>query len=522
MLPVGLAMLASVALVGPPAAAADLSESKGFRKAVTVAGIREHQAALQEISDENGGNRVGGSAAYDLSRDYVMARMEAAGYDVSLHEFEFLYNADATPPTLQQVTPTPTTYVDGPDYQTMTFSGSIDTTTRAVWAVDLVLPQAPGPGATTSGCDDADFAGMPVGSIALMQRGFCTFGMKTDNAIAHGAVAAIIFNDGGDAGRVPVISGTLGAGTHGPAVGTSLAVGQDLANGIASGSTGSTVTIRIDRAEEIRTTHNVIAETPGGDPDRVVVVGAHLDSVTRGPGINDNGSGSGTILEIAEVFAAQNRDPRNKLRFMWYGAEEFGLLGSDAYVDDLSQEERDQIMAMVNFDMVGSPNYVRFVYDGDNSAFPVGPGAAEGPPGSAYLEDLFVDYFNAVGLANDPTPFSGRSDYGPFIAVGIPAGGLFTGAEGIKTAAQQATYGGTTGAQYDPCYHLACDTFAGTNTALAKKGLDEMSDAAAHVVLNLSRVKIDVRQTEAVEALRTSGSRVFDSPGPVQEELVDR
>lgn len=201
---------------------------------------------------------------------------------------------------------------------------------------------------------------------------------------------------------------------------------------------------------------------------------------------------------------------------MWYSAEEFGLLGSQAYVDSLSLAQQDQIMAMINFDMVGSPNYVRFVYDGDNSAFPVGPGAAEGPPGSAYLEDLFVDYFNGVGLASDPTPFSGRSDYGPFIAVGIPAGGLFTGAEGIKTAAQAVTYGGTAGAPYDSCYHLACDTYANNSNA----GLDQMSDAAAHVVLTLSRVKVDVRQTEAVAALRTSGSRVADSPGP--EELPDR
>jgi Zn-dependent M28 family amino/carboxypeptidase len=315
-----------------------------------------------------------------------------------------------------------------------------------------------------------------------------------------------------------VISGTLGAGTHGPAVGTTLALGQDLANGIATGATGSTVTIRIDRIEETRTTHNVIAETPGGDPNRVVVVGAHLDSVPRGPGINDNGSGSAGILEIAEVFAAQNRVPRNKLRFMWFGAEEFGLLGSTAYVASLSQAEQDKIMAMINFDMIGSPNYVRFVYDGDNSAFPVGPGAAEGPPGSAFLESMFTEYFNRVGLASDETPFSGRSDYGPFIAVGIPAGGLFTGAEGVKTAAQAATYGGTAGQPYDPCYHLACDTFANNSNT----GLDQMSDAAAHVVLTLSRVKVDVRQTDAVAALRTSGSLVADSPSHVHEDPVDR
>ena len=520
VLPIALALTASLGLVGSQAVAADLQESRGFRKGVTLAGIREHQAAFQSIATENGGNRVAGSQAYDESRDYVIERMEAAGYDVTTHAFQFPFNADATPPTLQRVSPIPTTYVDGTQYASMTFSGSIPSTTAPLWAVDLVLPQAPAAGATTSGCEAADFAGMPPGSIALMQRGTCGFGVKVDNATAAGAVASVIFNDGGGGtpDRVGVINGTLGAGTHGPAVGTTLAVGQDLSNLVSNGSTGAVVTIRIDRVAEIRTTHNVIAETPTGDPNRVVVVGAHLDSVPRGPGINDNGSGSGAILEIAEVFAAQERQPRNKLRFMWYGAEEFGLLGSEAYVDSLSQAQRDRIMAMVNFDMVGSPNYVRFVYDGDNSDFPVGPGAAAGPPGSAYLESLFVEYFNSVGLASDPTPFSGRSDYGPFIDVGIPAGGLFTGAEGVKTAAQANVYGGVAGVSYDPCYHLACDTYDNNSDT----GLDQMADAAAHVVLTLSRVKVDVRQTEAVEALRTSGSVVYDAPGHVHEEPDDR
>ena len=158
-----------------------------------------------------------------------------------------------------------------------------------------------------------------------------------------------------------------------PVVGTTFAVGESLRGGVTNGPTGSTVRIRVERVNETRTTYNVIAETPGGDPDNVVVVGAHLDSVPRGPGINDNGSGSASILEVAETYAAQERTPTSKLRFAWWGAEEFGLLGSNHYVANLSQAERDRIALNLNFDMVGSPNYVRFVYDGDNSAFPVGP-----------------------------------------------------------------------------------------------------------------------------------------------------
>ena len=478
-----LLLAAAPAVSAAPSTDTDSRVSQGFRKAVTLAGVREHQAAFQQHSDDNGGNRVGGSPGYEASADYVTAKLQAAGYTVSNHFFEFLFNADRTPPTLRQESPDPTTYVDGVDFSTMTFSGSIASTTAPLWAVDLVLPNAPGPGATTSGCEEDDFDGMPAGSIALMQRGTCPFGTKVDLATSQGAIASVIFNDGGDSGRIGNINGTLGAGTHGPAVGTSLAVGQDLANGIVEGDTGSSVTIRIDRIEELRTTRNIIAETSGGDPNNVIVVGAHLDAVPRGGGVNDNGSGSAVILEVAEQLAAQQRDVRNKVRFAWWGAEEFGLLGSTAYVDDLSQSELDRIALNLNFDMLGSPNFIRFIYDGDNSAFPVGPGAAEGPEGSGEIERMFTDYFATQNLPSAETPFSGRSDYGPFIAEGIPAGGLFSGAEGVKTAQEAAIFGGTAGVSYDPCYHLNCDTYANVNLA----GLDSMADAVAHSVLYFSR-----------------------------------
>jgi Zn-dependent M28 family amino/carboxypeptidase len=145
-----------------------------------------------------------------------------------------------------------------------------------------------------------------------------------------------------------------------------------------------------------------------------------LGSVPAGPGINDNGSGSGTILEIAEVYAAQNREPRNKLRFIWFGAEELGLLGSAHYIESLSAEARQDIIGMLNFDMLGSPNFVRFVYDGDGSAGLVG---GAGPPGSDYIEQVFLEYFAAVGLVTDPTAFDGRSDYGPVHRRGHPRRG---------------------------------------------------------------------------------------------------
>ncbi len=168
------------------------------------------------------------------------------------------------------------------------------------------------------------------------------------------------------------------------------------------------------------------------------------------------------------------------VRFAFWGAEEAGLLGSEHYVAELSDAERAKIYANLNFDMLGSPNYVRFVYDGDGSN-----GGESGPPGSAQIEDVFNSYFDSKGLASEPTDFDGRSDYGPFIAAGIPAGGLFSGAEGVKTAEQAVVYGGTADEPYDPCYHAACDTI----TNLSADALQELGDAAAHAVYVLTMSK---------------------------------
>ena len=175
------------------------------------------------------------------------------------------------------------------------------------------------------------------------------------------------------------------------------------------------------------------------------MVGAHLDSVNAGPGINDNGSGSAAILETAVQMAKVK--PRNKLRFALWGAEEASLVGSTYYVNNLLQDERDRIALYLNFDMIGSPNHVFFIYDGDDSD---AVGAGPGPAGSAEIEKAFEFYFHVRGIPFKGTDFSGRSDYGPFIAAGIPAGGLFTGAEGIKTADEAALWGGTAGQPVRP------------------------------------------------------------------------
>ena len=237
----------------------------------------------------------------------------------------------------------------------------------------------------------------------------------------------------------------------------------------------------------------------------------------EGPGINDNGSGSATVLEIALQMAALGVEPTNRVRFTFWGAEESRLLGSQFYVDSLSKPERKDISLYMNFDMVGSPNYVRFVYDGDGSAFGI-----KGPTGSARIKQVFTEHFESQGLASAPTAFDGRSDYDAFISVGIPAGGLFTGAEGVKTAEQAAIYGGVAGVAYDPCYHQHCDSLTpvadGADAALYAQlaaaydlegnlnmqALEEMADAAAHATLTFAMTTSAVSGTAEASGESTS------------------
>ena len=488
--------LAAPAVIVAPAVAAPPSplicESrvndnlKKLLECVTLEGVREHQAALQEIADANGGVRAAGTPGYDESVAYVVETMTAAGYNVTLNAFPFTYVAL---PLLRQTAPVTATYESG----TFTGTGYGDVT-AGVTPVDINLVP---PRANTSGCEAADFAGFPAGNIALVQRGTCTFAVKALNAEAAGASAVVIFNQGNTPEREPLIVGTLA-----PDTATIPVVGASFADGSALAEPGSQAQVKVEPPQQI-TQYNVIAESRSGDPNNVVMAGAHLDSVLRGPGINDNGSGSAAILETAIQLSKVK--PRNMLRFAWWGAEEAGLVGSNAYVAGLSDEEKAKIALYLNFDMVGSPNHVFFVYDGDDSD---GVGAGPGPAGSAEIEKVFEGFYASRRQPFKGTDFSGRSDYGAFIAAGIPAGGLFTGAEGIKTAEEQALWGGTAGQQYDPCYHLACDTYDNNNDA----ALNTNADGVAYATLTFAQ------NTSAVNSVKGKGNF---KPDPMWLDALD-
>ncbi len=467
---------AAMVLPVAPAAAIDEVNTQKLRDAVTVGGILGHERVFQRIAAQNGGTRASGTPGFKASADYVRQTLRQAGYSVRQQKFDFNFFQELAPAELSQVAPTPTDY----GTETFEYSGSGDVTGNLIGTNDIVIPPGAQPSSSTSGCEAADFPDPgPDPSVALIQRGTCTFEQKAANAAAAGYDAVIIFNEG-QPGRTDLPGGTLGNPQTIPVVGLDYADGEALYQQLAQG----TVTVRVatSTTSEVRSTWNVLADTPGGDPNKVVVVGAHLDSVAEGPGINDNGSGSATILETAVQISKLNLEPRQKLRFAFWGAEEAGLLGSTHYVDTLPPAQLSTIMANLNFDMLGSPNYVRFVYDGDGSDGTAGP-----QPGSGQIEQIFTNYFAGQGLASEPTAFDGRSDYGPFIAVGIPAGGLFSGAEGIKTADEAAVYGGTAGEPYDSCYHQACDSIEAPNNNLNDQALAELGDAAVHAIWTLGR-----------------------------------
>ena len=500
VLTLALAMLLPAsAAVAAPVDACDRQANNTYQKlleCMTLEGVREHQAEFQKIADNSDdpvypGTRAAGTDGYADSVDYVAGLLREAGYEVTLDPVEITFNF---PAVLRQLTPVEA------DYETGVFTGSGSGAVEGqVIPVDINLT---GDRASTSGCEAADFAGIDWSGdadIALVQRGTCFFGTKAWYAEQAGAEAVIIFNQGNTPEREGLIvadatsvdepiPGAPGPVTHGIPV-----VGASFADGVALAAPGSTAFVEVLPAET-RVDYSVIAELPGKNEDNVVMAGAHLDSVTEGPGINDNGSGSAALLETALLMA--NINPENTLRFAWWAGEEQGLLGSADYVAGLSQAERDRIALYQNYDMVGSPNYIFMVYDSDESTFEA---PVVIPDGSIAIEDLYESYYTWVGEPYDDTEFSGRSDYEAFILAGIPSGGLFTGAEVIKTAEQQAIWGGTAGEQFDPCYHQACDTFDNVDL----HALEVNSDLIAFAMLTYAY------STESVNGV--PGKRV---PGP--------
>ncbi len=462
---------------------------EGLDELVTIEALERHARALQKAADDNGGNRAAATPGNDASAAYVGSVLESAGVSSSSQMFDFADSQILGPGLFEVTLPTPRSLQppnsfffpeQDPNGEFTPVSGSrpADVTAELV-AVDLDL----GPGnQSTSGCEAADFLdgggqSLVTGKIALLQRGECFFADKMQNAQTAGAVGAIIFNQGDAPDRRALLAGSIGEGAvdHGiliPGVITTSDVGEELAAALTMGPVEARVVT--DTIYRIAQTRNVVAEIPGETADEVLMLGAHLDSVAAGPGINDNGSGSSALLEIATQLGGC-APPRRTMRFAWWGAEENGLLGSEAYVAALSATDRDRMVGYINMDMIASPNFVFAVGDGDGST-----GGELGPPGSEQFEAFFLEDFGSRNIPLLDAPFHFRSDYAPFVVAGIPIGDISTGADGVKSTGQTDLFGGVPNEQHDQCYHQACDTIDNLNLEAFEIMAKSIARAASH------------------------------------------
>jgi hypothetical protein len=388
---------------------------------ITRAELEQHLSALQEIADEHGGTRAAGTPGDRASVDYVARRLREARWRVQLQPLRFPYFAlrraslNIAGRRLRRAR----------DFEVLSYSGS----GRANGRLRRLL----------AGCAAEEYVGLGARDVPLVSRGQCFFRMKAINAQAAGARALVVIDESPTRRGVP--SGTLaGPGVRIPVVFVSSEFVRD----------GAEVRVAVDAVSERRVTHNVIAETPGGE-GRVVMAGAHLDSVRGGPGINDNGSGAATLIEAAEAIGPG--PPGARVRLAFWGAEELGLLGSRRYVRSLDREARRRIRAYVNLDMVGSPNAVPELY----------------ADGNARVGRVLR---RAAGSSLGRVAAGRSSDHAPFAAAGVPVNGLYTG----------STEPGPGGRPRDPCYHLACDTLDNVNRPV----LLGMARAAAEALRDIS------------------------------------
>jgi len=470
----GIALLAVATVAGLAEPTAGASSARSINGAVTGSAIFAREQVFQKLADQNGGLRAAGEPGYQAAVNYVEKSLRSSGLSVKEQHFSFPYYKQLLAPVVHEISPA-TTFLDG---STFDYSGSGDVTGPVVPTTNI--------DGSTSGCAPADFP--PITSstpqVALIKRGTCALGDKVLNAQAAGYKAALVYNDGLP-NRTDILEATIGLAVKIPVVGLSYSDGNALLT--ASRNGGSTIRVVTSTLNTTRDTENVIAETPGGDPNHVLVVDTQLDALPLGAGLVENASGDSTALEIAAQIHRLHLNPKYKIRFIFWGAETIrarrvppsgeavGQWGSYHYVNSLSASQLHKIYAAVNLNSLGAPNYVRFVTSGPDAA-------------SDTVASVFSNYFTSIGLASEPNfpnTFDGLS-FGPLSEVGVPIGGLFGGNLDIKTADEAAVYGGTAGDYYDPCFHTSCDTISNVSV----KALSEFGDAAMHGIWTLATTNV--------------------------------
>ncbi|WP_309133108.1 M28 family peptidase [Brevibacterium sp.] len=474
-----LAVTASAGLVlsgvSPALATGTAGRTEHTDMGVTGTDVMKHLQAISDISTKHSadGFRSLGSPGYEEAVEYVEKTLEATGaFDVERQAFDVedqTFGEVAVSVDDQSLDVTPASYTEG--------------TSEPLTDLPLVLPVDDDHSDLAGGqlgCEASDYDDSAQGAVVLVARGECAFGQKAQAATDAGAAAVIIYNNDTNAPDEN-LNATLGERIENgaPTVTVSYNAGSGLVDTIEQAPEGQAPSTDFTLETEFvtTTTWNVIAETKAGDHDNVQMFGAHLDGVPEGPGVNDNGSGSAALLASAEALAKQPTEVDNAIRFGWWGAEEVGLVGSTEYVASLSDAEVDKIKAYLNFDMIGSDNYVVGTLDSNGSDVPI-PGDVTVPEGSAELEKIYTDYFDGIDQKHVGTDFSGRSDYKAFMDAGIPASGLFSGADGVKTEQEAEWFGGTVGQPHDTNYHKPSDTIEN----VSRESVDIFAPAIAYSV----------------------------------------
>ncbi len=420
-----------------------------------------HMKAFQAIADANPGpdgmpSRNSGEPGYKASADYVAGVMKQAGYDVTIQTYKFYYFAFAGRPAFSEISPTAHTYSvlqPGAEWQPARAMGA--TTAALQPAGGIVIPPTQ-TSSSTSGCSASDFTGFVSGRIALIQAGGCGSGVKVLNAQAAGATGVIIFNDG-NPGRTGIAGGTTLSDAAGnritpsiPVARTSFATGNQLYSQYQQAVQGGTALPVLNLNVQATFNpnaddYNVIADSRGGNPNHLLVVDAHLDAI-YGAGMLDNASGSATILDIAQQMAKVN--PRNKLRFIWFGGEELGLLGSKYYVNNLSDSEFSKIGYDLDADVTATPNYLIGVLDPAGVDL-FGRTVTTHFPDQVYqpsqiARDQQIEYFDSIGISHELFSPQGTDAFN-FNVAGVPASGILTGQDCCKSQEEVDMFGGHTG-----------------------------------------------------------------------------
>ncbi|CAF3396152.1 unnamed protein product [Rotaria socialis] len=469
-----------------------------YAESIEISDVMMHLKELQNVATNADGNRAVSTLGFNQTLDYITSYLSTqTDFKVARSYFylrKFIIGAN----------PVLLTSINGVETN-RTFSSNLSASefyfmqyTRSANFNSFVLI-SPIP---NLGCSSADWLAAspaPAGQVALVKRGECTFAEKAALASQYNAAALLIYNDGEAPDRFAPVFINLGQSNELPALSLSYNLGKQLADAAQNPSNNVGVRIIIQMADESSyPVGNICADTPTGDVTQTIVIGSHSDSVPAGPGINDNGSGSAANLGLAVALARLFKTStyakyKYRVRFCWWGAEEIGLLGSDyhvkqAKISTVVGERLSDYLVNLNYDMLGSPNYIFGIYDGKtaNSDTPV-----TALPGSNKMTALYRQWFDEQKLPWNYTDFSGRSDYGPFLAEGIVAGGLFSGADGTKTLDERNYYdqmlgqgmGGIAGAIHDPCYHRQCDSIQNINVFAYEK----MVQAAAYVLEQLAR-----------------------------------